>query len=224
MMGSHLGIAASGLVQLGAAALLHDIGTVRVPDGIFFKPSALTADELRELRQRTLFTQQILSQLEKQYAYLSEIAIQVYERIDGSGYPSGLKGGDIHEYAKIIGLVDVYEALIHSRPHRDRFLHFPAIKEILRSGKHAFDKRLLKALISVVSLFPVSGCVRLNSGAIGRVLEADPKYPLRPKVKIMYDSQERPVPTERIVNLRENVLLFIVDTVAEDVVSVDSAR
>jgi HD-GYP domain-containing protein (c-di-GMP phosphodiesterase class II) len=176
---------------------------------------------MEQLRQRPLFSRQILSQLEKQYVYLSEIAIQVYERIDGSGYPSGLKGGDIHEYARIIGLVDVYEALIHSRPHRDRFLHFQAVKEILRSGKDSFDRRLLKTLIGVVSLFPVSSCVRLNSGAIGRVLETDSRYPLRPRVKILYDSQQRPVSMERIVNLLENALLSVADAVAEEAVSAE---
>jgi HD-GYP domain-containing protein (c-di-GMP phosphodiesterase class II) len=216
MIGSHLGITGSGLVKLGAAALFHDIGTTRVPDGIFYKPSALSDDELRQLRQRPLFSQQILSRLDTSNAYLSEVAIQVYERLDGSGYPSGLKKGDIHEHARIIGLVDVYEALIHSRPHRDRFLHFPAIKEILRSGKPSFDRRHLKALVDVVSLLPVFSFVRLNSGAIGRVLESDPQHPLRPLVKILYDSQERPVSAERIVNLKENALLFVADAVAED--------
>jgi len=219
MIGNNLGISGSGLVQLGSAALLHDIGTARVSDELFHKPSALTFDELKKVRQRTVLSHQILSQVGGKYGYLSEIAVQVYERLDGSGYPSGLKDDDIHEYARIIGLADFYEALIHSRPHRDRFLHFPAIKEILRSGKQSFDKRHLKALVNVVSLFPVFSYVRLNSGAVGRVLETHTQNPLSPKLKIIIDAQKRPVTTERIISLRENALLHITDAVAEEAVN-----
>ena len=126
---------------------------------------------MKQIRQRPVFSRQILSQLDKDYDYLAEIAFQVYERQDGSGYPSGLKGADSHEYARSIGLADFYEALIHSRPHRDRFLHFTSMKEVLRTGKNSFDRKHLKALMNVVSLFPVFSFVRLNSGTIGKVLE-----------------------------------------------------
>ena len=213
MIGNQLGITGAGLVKLGSAALLHDIGTALVPDDIFLKPSPLTTSEMSQIRQRPLYSRQILSQLEKPTAYLPEIAGQVYERLDGSGYPSGLKGADLHAYSLIIGLVDWYEALVHSRPHRDRILHFSAIKEILRSGKYCFERRHLKALINTVSLFPSLSFVRLNSGAVGRVMETDPRYPLRPRVKVLYDAQRRPVSSERLVDLRENTLLFIADAV-----------
>ncbi len=216
LLGNDLGLSESALVQLGTAALLHDIGTARIPESLYNKPSQLTEEELRQLRQRTLLSQQILEQTGGQYSHLAEIAVQVYERLDGSGYPSGLTAGDIHEYAQIVGLADLYEALVHSRPHRDRFLHFPSIKEIIRSGKQAYDRRLLKALVNTVSLFPVSSFVQLNSGAVGRVLETDSRDPLRPRLRILLDAQEKPVLSERIVDLRENPLLFIVDAVAEE--------
>ncbi|MEW6077764.1 MAG: HD domain-containing phosphohydrolase [Thermodesulfobacteriota bacterium] len=222
MIGSHLGIPAAGLVKLGTAAMFHDIGTVLVPDEIFYKTSALNSDEMKQIRQRPVFSRQILSQLDKDYDYLAEIAVQVYERQDGSGYPSGLKAADIHEYARVIGLADFYEALIHSRPHRNRFLHFPAMKEVLRTGKNSFDRKHLKALMSVVSLFPVFSFVRLNSGTIGKVLETDARYPTRPRVKIIFDAQHRPMTTERIVDLKENTLLFITDGMAEDVAGTGS--
>lgn len=215
-IGSHAGIAGTSLVELGTAALLHDIGTARVSQDLYNKPSALTDSELRELRQRTVMSQQILEHLGGQHAYLSAVAAQVYERLDGTGYPSGLKAGDIHEYARVIGLADLYEALTHSRPHRGRFLHFPAIQEMLRSCKQSFDRRYLKALLKTVSLYPVLSYVQLNSGAVGRVLETDSRDPLRPRLRILFDVQKKPVPSERIIDLRENPLLFIVGAVAEE--------
>ena len=215
MVAGQMGVSGTSLVALGTAALLHDIGTARVSQALYNKPAPLTDSELGELRQRTVLSQRVLGQLGDQYGYLATTASQVYERLDGTGYPSGLKGGDINEYARIIGLVDLYEALTHSRPHRARFLHFPAFREILRSGKQAFDRRCLKGLLNTVSLYPVRSYVRLNSGAVGRVLEADSRDPLRPRLKILFDAQKTPVSPERIIDLRENPLLFIVDAVAE---------
>lgn len=223
LIGGRMGIDESGLLRLGVAALLHDIGTARVSDDLLYKSSALTDGELKEVRQRTLLSHQILEQMGERYDYLSNTAVQVYERFDGSGYPRGLKGVDINKYARIIGLADCYEALIHSRPHRDRFLHFSAIKQILRSEKHSFDRRYLKALVDVVSLFPVFSCVKLNSGAVGRVLKTNPGAPLRPRLKILFDAQKKSVLSERIVDLRDNPLLYITDAVAEEDLNVASA-
>jgi HD-GYP domain-containing protein (c-di-GMP phosphodiesterase class II) len=216
MVASQLGIQGESLVTLGTTALLHDIGTARVSQSLYNKPASLTDNELKELRQRTVLSQQILEQSGDQHACLSTAAVQVYERLDGTGYPSGLKAGEIHEYARIIGLTDLYEALTHSRPHRARFLHFQAFREILRSGKQSFDRRCLKALLNTVSLYPVLSLVQLNSGAVGRVIETHSRDPLRPRLKILFDAQKMPVSSERTIDLRENPLLFVVDAVAEE--------
>ncbi len=213
---AYLGFDKPSQVQIGTAALMHDIGTAMIPEAILNKKGQLTEKEFEEFRQRPEKSYQILSSVGDQYAYLANIAQQVYERIDGSGYPRGLKGDEIHDHAQIIGLVDMYEAMIHSRPQRKKLLHFTAVKEIIKTGKNAFQRRYLKALLSVFSIFPLFSLVRLNSDAVGKVVETYPSHPLRPKLKIIYDSQNRKVPTERIINLPENPLLYIVDSVSEE--------
>ena len=144
-----------------------------------------------------------------------ETAAQVYERIDGSGYPRGLKGDEIHEYAQIIGLLDMYEALIHSRPQRDKLTHYTAVKEVINTCKHRFQRKHLKSMLSIFTLFPIHSYVRLNSNAIGKVLETYADQPMRPRIQILYDSQRRKVLTERIVVLPDNPLLNIVGSVPE---------
>ena len=213
---AYLGFDKDTQVQIGTAALLHDIGTALVPETILNKKDRLTEKEFEEFRKRPENSYQILNEMGNQYPYLATIAQQVYERIDGSGYPRGLVGDEIHAHAQIIGLVDMYEALIHSRPQRKKLLHFSAVKEIIKTGKNAFQRQYLKALLSVFSIFPLFSLVRLNSDAIGKVIETYPSHPLRPKLRIIYDSQKRKVPTERIVNLPENPLLYIVDSVDEE--------
>lgn len=212
-LGVSIGLGRQELSELGLSALLHDIGSVRISESILDKPSTLSQNEMDSIKQRPNHSFEILQAFKDEHPYLAEIAVQVYERIDGSGYPMGLQKDEIHEYAKIIGLIDVYEALIHSRPHRNQFLSFPAVKEIVRACKNSFSRRYLKALINSFSIFPIYSYVRLNSGAVGRVIETHPDHPMRPRLQIFYDSQERRVLIDRVVDLPENPLLYIIDSV-----------
>jgi hypothetical protein len=139
----------------------------------------------------------------------------VYERVDGSGYPRALKGEEIHEYAQIIGLLDLYEALIHSRPYREKLDHSKAVKQILNSCKNRIQRTHLKSLLRVFTSFPIHGYARLDSNAIGEVLETYPEQPMRPKLQIIFDSQNRLALTERIVSLSDNPLLNIFDSISE---------
>ncbi len=202
-------------VEIGMLGLFHDVGIAAIPEKIIYKQEQLSEKEFRFFKERPNFSYKILRTFSDRYAYLAECALQVYERIDGSGYPKGIKEDEIHEYAQIVGLVYMYEALIHSRPHREKFTHFFAIKEIIKSSKKLFQAKHLKALLKVFSVFPIHSYVRLNSNAIGQVIETYPDQPLRPKVQIVYDSQKREVLTEQIINLPDNSLLYIIDSVSE---------
>ena len=202
-------------IEIGMAGLLHDIGMAVIPEKLIYKRQKLSEAEFKIFQERSNYSYKILKSLEDDYAYLAECAVQANERRDGSGYPQGLEGDEIDEYAQIIGLVDMYEALIHSRPQRGKFLHFTAVKEIIKSGKHLFQRKHLKALLNIFSIFPLQSCVRLNSNAIGRVIETYPDLPMRPRIQVVFDSQQRRVLTERIVNLPDDPLLYIVDSVAD---------
>ena len=211
----HLGFERTRQVEIGMAGLLHDVGMAAVPDKILFKKGRLSNDEIKIFRQRPNLSSKILRTMGPEYAYLAECAAQVYERIDGSGYPRGLKADEMHEYAQIIGLLDMYESLIHSRPQRGKRTPFAAVKEIINSSKKHFRKDHLKALLSIFTAFPIHSYVRLNSDAVGKVIETYPDQPLRPKIQIMYDSQKRKVLTEKIVALPEDPLLHITDSISE---------
>ena len=205
--------------EIGVAALLHDIGSAKIPPGILNKIGSLSYDELNIIRKRPEYSHSILKSIQNFPTFLADVAFQIYEKTDGSGYPQGLKTEDIHPYAQIIGLVDIYEAMIHTRPWREKFLHFSAIKEILKTFKNTFERNYLKALLTQFSIFPLYSYVQLNSDAVGRVIETYPDHPMRPRLNIVYDSQKKKVMTERMVNLPENPLLYIVDSVAEEALS-----
>jgi HD-GYP domain-containing protein (c-di-GMP phosphodiesterase class II) len=216
LMGGNLGLPREGLLELGLAALLHDIGKIMVPESILHKERPLTHLEWTELREYPEQSFNILSVLGDNYSYLAETAFQVYETLDGSGYPRGLEGEEIHPYAQIIGLLDIFEAISHDRPYRRKFSPFAAIKEIIRAKKHAFHKDLLKTMLRTFSLFPLNSFVKLNSGAVGKVVQTDGDQVLRPKVEIVLDAQEKGVPFPRTIDLKGQALLHVVDVVSEE--------
>ena len=214
-MADHLSFSKDIQVEIGMAGLLHDVGMAAVPDKILYKQGKLNDAEIKIFRQRPNLSSKILRTLDPKYAYLAECAVQVYERIDGSGYPRGLKADEMHEYAQIIGLLDMYESLIHSRPQRAKHTPFAAVKEIINTSKKHFRREYLKALLSIFTAFPIHSYVKLNSDAIGKVIETYPDQPMRPKIQIIYDSQKRKLLTEKIVALPEDPLLHIVDSISE---------
>jgi HD-GYP domain-containing protein (c-di-GMP phosphodiesterase class II) len=203
-------------IELGMAGLLHDVGTAAIPDQVLYKQKKLSEKEINFFRERPNHSAKILKSFGYDYAYLAECAAQVHERIDGSGYPRGVHGDEMNEFAKIIGLLDVWEALIHSRPQRDKLAPFTAVKEIINTDKDRFEHKYLKALLNTFTVFPLYSHVRLNSDAIGKVIETYPDQPMRPKVRILYDSQKQKVLTDRIVALPDDPLLHIVDSVTDE--------
>ncbi len=215
-MAGHLGYDSRRQEQVGLAGLLHDVGMALVPESIVNKQGPLSDSELGALRERPNIGFKILQGLGPGYAYLAECAAQLYERMDGTGYPQGLEAAEIGEFAQVIGLLDLYEALVHSRPNRDKLGFFDAVKYIFKSCKTQFQRQHMKALLSLFTVFPINSYVRLNSDAIGKVVETYPDQPMRPKVRIVFDSQRRKVLTERIVTLAEEPLLNIVACVSQE--------
>jgi HD-GYP domain-containing protein (c-di-GMP phosphodiesterase class II) len=212
----YLGFTLENQVEIGLTGLLHDVGMAAIPDKIIYKQEQLNEDEIEVFRNRPNFSYKILQKCGFEYAYLAECAAQIHERIDGSGYPRGLKAAEIHEYAQILGLLDTFEALIHSRPQRDKLTPFAAIKKIINDSKERYQRKHLKALLNTFTVFPLHSYVRLNSDAIGKVIETYPDQPMRPKVRIVIDSQNQKVLTDRIIALPEDSLLHIVDSVSDE--------
>jgi len=215
-MGDTLRLPKERLVELGLAALLHDIGKVRVPEEILYKEATLKDDELEVLRKYPHDSFDILHGLGDKYHYLAECALHVNEKLDGSGFPQGLKGDAINPYARIIGILELYEAMTHNRPQRQKLSHFEAVKEIIKTKKSAYQRELLKAFLNTFGIFPLHCLVKLNSGAVGRVIQTYEEQPLRPKIEIIVDAQNKRVKVPRTIDLREQQVLYIADALTEE--------
>lgn len=215
-MGDTLRLPKERLLQLGLASLFHDIGKIRVPEEILYKEGSLREDELAVLRKYPHDSFEILGSLGDKYHYLAECALHVNERLDGSGFPQGLQGDAINPYARIIAILELYEAMTHNRPQRKKLTHFEAVKEIVTTKKSVFQRELLKAFLHTFGIFPLHCLVKLNSGAVGRVIQTHEEQPLRPKIEIIVDAQKKRVKVPRTIDLREQQVLYISDALTED--------
>jgi hypothetical protein len=213
--GLELGYTKEELRQLSLAALLHDVGMARLPEGLVEKNGPLNPVERASLGRHSEEGAQIIMGLGSEYTWLAEVIIQIHERVDGSGYPKALKGTEVHEYAQVVGLADVYESLVHHRPFRRRLSPLEALKEILSRERTAFPDRVLKALIQALSPYPVGSLVRLNTGEIGRVVAKDKERPLRPVVEVLVRGGKR-LEESMVTDLSQSPLLNIQDSLTEE--------
>lgn len=132
------------------AGLLHDIGKISIPTDILNKPDKLNKFELGIVRNHPQTAFEILKDVEFSQP-IAEIVLQHHERIDGSGYPNGLKGNQILTEAKILAVSDVVEAMAFHRPYRPALGIAKALEEITTNSGNLYDPEAVKACIAVFS-------------------------------------------------------------------------
>src|SRR5690606_17963818 len=132
-IGLKLGYSEAQLEGLGIGAILHDIGKVAIPLEILNKKGKLSEEEYTLVKEHTTNGFEILRKIEELPLLAAHCAYQHHERLDGSGYPRGLKGDDIHPYAKLLAVTDVFDALTTERSYRKAMLPHIAL-EVIFSG------------------------------------------------------------------------------------------
>lgn len=214
VLGLILGIASgyteSKLLDLGMGILMHDVGKTKVPAKILNKPTPLSADEFDEIKRHTLYGFEILRRNHDLSITSAHVALQHQEKWDGSGYPRGLKGNEIHEYGRLAAVADVYEALTSRRIYRPALQPYQAYEYIIaQSGTH-FEPRILSIFAKHIAVYPNGMGVRLSNGQRGNVVKQNQSFPTRPYVRMFYQGDkllESPIN----YNLAENPALFIVE-------------
>ncbi len=204
------------LMRLGVAAILHDVGMCLIPEEILNKPGSLSSEERNLIKQHPELGAQALRRLCPDADWIAEVVLQEHERAGGQGYPRGLKGEEIHEFAQAIGLADTFEALLHARPYRKRFLPHEAVRELVTKEKTSFPTKILKCVIQQFSVFPLGTHVRLNTGESAEVVELNPQYPLRPVVKVLKDTHGSSLKEARTLDLSKSSLVHVSEVAQDD--------
>lgn len=200
--GRFLGMGVDPLQELGLGALLHDIGETRVPEAILKKRYGLTPDETREMQRHTEHGAEILRELKGIPSSAVDIALTHHEKVNGKGYPKGLKGEDISHYARMVAIIDVYDRLTHVANKQRYITSTDALKNMYEYRSVFFDGELIERFIQCLGIYPVGTVVELGSGEIGVVISVEPDHHLLPKLMLVRDESKQPVYPPRIVNLR----------------------
>jgi HD-GYP domain-containing protein (c-di-GMP phosphodiesterase class II) len=209
VVGIDIGYGKHRLIPLCTGALLHDIGMVRVPSYITDKKGQLTPEEYNRIKTHPIYGYRIVTKELELGEDVAAVVLQHHEAYDGSGYPRKLKGDDISVFAKIVSICDVYIAMTRKRSYRDEHLSYEAMRTIVGGANRHFDPEIVKVFLANLAIHPVGSIVQLNNNAVGRVISANPEFPLRPKVSIIIDEFGDKLEIEKIVDLHEVSSLFI---------------
>lgn len=148
----HLGMDELLCDELYKAALLHDIGKIGIPDAILLKHSRLTDEEFEKIKQHTVIGAEILSNMEpkESLVYAIQTARSHHEKMNGSGYPDGLKGEEIPLFARIVGVADAFDAMTTVRPYSKGLPFQDAVAELIRCKETIFDPAIVDAFAAIL--------------------------------------------------------------------------
>lgn len=181
---SQLGLDADAISTIGMGGMLQDIGMLRVPLSIRLTEEPLTEHDWLEIRRHPFHTLDLVSELRGLPQAVKFIAYQAHERANGRGYPRQRRVGQVHPYAQIVAIADVFSAMTGKRPYRPALSPYIAIKTILQeAATEKFDRGLVRIFLDTISLFPTGSEVGLSDGTRGRVLRANPGLHTRPVVE-----------------------------------------
>lgn len=183
-LASWLGYSKEDAVQISKAGYLHDIGKSKISSEILNKPGKLTEAEFEEVKKHTEYGYDIILNSFGDEPYLAISALQHHERINGSGYPHGVKGEDIHPVAKIISVVDIYSAMISERVYQKKRDLLFVLKELYRLSFIELDPHITQTFIKHMIPNFIGKKAELESGEIGTIIMTHPIDFFRPLIQV----------------------------------------
>ncbi|WP_391571599.1 HD-GYP domain-containing protein [Cohnella sp.] len=210
IMGISRGLDKSQMYELATGALFCDIGMTRLPVDFTKVNRKLNESEQQILRQHTSEGYRVLKGMKEIPSLSAQCALLHHERYRGSGYPLGMTNDKIPEYAQIVAIADVYNALGSPRHHRNAYGPAEAIEYLSASGNYDFDWELIRSFLSHVIIYPVSTRVKLSSGQLATVVETSGRPIQRPQVQVFRESDGRDIIVPYTLELQSHTNVVIV--------------
>lgn len=185
LIARQLGYNRSMMEKLAAGALFHDIGKILLDKKILNKEGFLNKEEKEHIKLHTTLGYQALKKCINLTELSRIVALYHHERMDGSGYPSGIKAGELHEVVRIVAVADTYDALISDRCYRQKWTSNQAVNFLIENAETKFDTKLVSAFIKQIAIYPNGSMVVLSDNTIGIVKEQNKNFPLRPIVRVI---------------------------------------
>ncbi|MFZ5966610.1 MAG: HD-GYP domain-containing protein [Bacillota bacterium] len=194
VLGIGYGLNKNELYELTLGAMLHDIGKMYIPGEILNKDGPLTDEEFKIIQQHPLRGFNYLKDRTELSGKVRIIALQHHEKMDGTGYPYGLKDDQIYILSKMTSIADIYDAITSDRPYRKSMPPNEAVEFIMGSAGRYFTIDLVKAFIKKIVPYPVGTIVRLSNNCIGVIENINQEFILRPVIKIIKEQEKEVSP------------------------------
>lgn len=209
-IGVEMDLDADNVRMLGLVGMVHDWGMMRVPKHIRESRDRLSAEEFYEIKKHPIYSLEMLQKATSMPGLVSLVSYQIHECPNGTGYPRGRADNSIHQFARIIAVADSYTALTSSRPWRPPYMAYAAVECLLRDAQmRNLDSTVVRALLHVLSLFPVGSLVTLSDGSIARVMRRNGNAYTSPIVQRLQDGngeQVDPIAFGNIIDLQNSEL------------------
>lgn len=182
ILGKYLGLGQDSLHDIGTAGVLHDIGKIMIPKEILNKNGKLTDEEFSIIKNHPVYGYQFLASNKSISEPIRRAVLHHHEKYMGGGYPSGLKGNEIPLYARVLTVVDVFDALVTERPYHKAYKVGDTL-ELMYTMSNQFDMDIFKAFLKSLVVYPIGSIVELSDNRTCQVIKSNKGYPLRPVVK-----------------------------------------
>lgn len=207
-IGVELNINDKHLEILGLGAILHDVGKMLVPLEVLRKPGKLTEKEFEQIQKHADYGFHLIKNVHTVSLLVANCAYQHHERLDGSGYPRGIKGDEIHYFGKIIAVADVFDAVTSNRVYRKAMLPHQGLEVLYAGVGKKFDNTIIEAFRRAVAIYPNGLSVELNDGRKGVVSSQNEGIGDRPIIRILEEDGEQ-IKEPYEVDLNKNLHLLI---------------
>lgn len=212
MTGRALGINENQIIDIGIGGLMHDIGYSNIPSEIINKPDKLSDEEFEVIKKHAIYGYEMVKEDMNISAIVKTIILMHHERLDGSGYPLGLKADKLNKFARLVSICDMFEALTSDRAYRERMPVYEALELLTAQTTSKLDLEIYKQFIKNIAIYPQGTGVLLNTGEKGLVVENNRNNPTRPKVRVIFNNEGKFHPGFKIIDLMEELTTFIEDT------------
>jgi putative nucleotidyltransferase with HDIG domain len=183
-----LGIEGRLLREFGLSALMHDIGKVRTPKAILNKPDKLTDEEFVIMRRHTVDGAEILRGTPEMPILAPVVAFEHHLRLDGTGYPFGVKRQALNVATMLCSISDVYDAMRSQRAYQQAFPTDRILAVLKRNDGTQFDQHLVRRFVQLLGIYPPGNLVRLGTGEVAVVTRVHAPDPYRPRVRVLFDA------------------------------------
>lgn len=215
LIAKQLNYSRSMLEKLAVGTLLHDLGKTLLDKKILFKKDPLTAEEFEYVKQHTVLGYEALKKCSSLTELSRIIALLHHERMDCTGYLRGVPAGNLHEFARIVAIADVYDALTTDRCYRKKWSNEKAVNYLIECSDVKFDTKLVALFIRQISIYPNGSIVKLSNNYLGIVKDQNIGVPLRPIVRVITDQYGNNLQNMYEVDLLKVLSITIIESEIE---------